>query len=150
VVLIAGGAGGFIRALLGRDVTWIYPYPDPRGRRRYDFGTPGTVCIGATAGILAWGVYDPQALASSHAITARVIAIALGAGLGGGHIVKVYMDKQLDEAAISDAGKAVARLADPDPMGQSAPIPTQVVVPAPQAAAEPATKASRRSRRHKR
>jgi len=128
-VLLAGGAGGFIQALMARDVTWIFLYRDDRGRRACDFGTLGTMCIGAGAGIISWGFYGPDDLMASHVIPARVIAGALVAGAGGGRIIKAYADQALNKASDKETGEAMGRLTSMVTNAQSSSPPAHAESP---------------------
>ena len=64
--------------------------------------------VGAVAGLVFWGLYTPDPRFDTVA-SVRPVVGALLAGLGGGRILTVYLDRFLQQATLSTMATAMER-----------------------------------------
>ncbi len=95
--------------ILTREVTWITPYITRKGRKAYDPGTPGTIVVGILAGALVWGLNHSNDNLQAALTQIYPIISVFVAGAGGGRVLEGYVERSLQESAISETASALER-----------------------------------------
>lgn len=110
-IILAGGVGALVNTLLA-DGGFTAPstFVDDRGRRRWHPGTAGDMMVGAVAGLVFWGLYTPDPRFDTVA-SVRPVVGALLAGLGGGRVLTVYLDRFLQQASLTNMAAAMRQTA---------------------------------------
>jgi heme/copper-type cytochrome/quinol oxidase subunit 1 len=99
IVLVCGGVGGFVNALLAGDLRL-----PRRDADMYSPGWIGNVIIGAVAALVFWGIYGPMAKvavigpdtneATKAIFTISELAGSVVTGIGGGRILSSEVEKR--------------------------------------------------------
>lgn len=110
-IIIAGAIGVLANTLLA-DGGFTAPstFVDERGRRRWHPGTAGDMMVGAVAGLVFWGLYTPDPRFDTVA-SVRPVVGALLAGLGGGRVLTVYLDRFIQQASLTNMAAAMRQTA---------------------------------------
>jgi len=99
IVVVCGGIGGFINALMAGDLR--LPHRD-EASNLYSPGWAGNVAVGAIAALVYWALYGPLAKMSLFGVSPAVqptftlaeLAGSIVTGIGGGRILSNEVDKK--------------------------------------------------------